>query len=313
MKRISEAQARLILEVSAEARSNYPPAALEKDLHLTAILYSIKNSNFHDMKLVFGGGTSLVKAYRLFDRMSEDLDFKVHRLGLDFRSKVRRDLANLRNQILELMTSIGYQVSNIVSKNDNRYLLFELKYENHFDSIVSLRPYIKLEFFQSQLATPSTLKQVNSLLDLAIDSSSHDFEISCVDIHQTAAEKILGFLNRFYADDHRRDERLIRHIHDLHYLNETSQNPKLIADLFPIILNEELSRYRNRPSLLSSDPISYLTDKLLLFETDESLTRIYEEFVSELTIGSGVEIEVAKANFSFLARSCIQRLASTNQ
>jgi hypothetical protein len=150
-------------------------------------------------------------------------------------------------------------------------------------------------------------------LDLAIDSSSHDFEISCVDIHQTAAEKILGFLNRFYADDHRRDERLIRHIHDLHYLNETSQNPKLIADLFPIILNEELSRYRNRPSLLSSDPISYLTDKLLLFETDESLTRIYEEFVSELTIGSGVEIEVAKANFSFLARSCIQRLASTNQ
>lgn len=62
MKRISEAQAQLILEVSAEARSNYPPAALEKDLHLTAILYSIKNSNFHDMELVFGGGTSLVKA-----------------------------------------------------------------------------------------------------------------------------------------------------------------------------------------------------------------------------------------------------------
>lgn len=312
MKRITESEAQLILEVSAEARSNYPPAALEKDLHLTAILDGLSSSNFDDMELVFGGGTSLVKAYRLFDRMSEDLDFKIHLLNLDSRSKVRRGLANLRNQILELMNSIGYQVTNIESKNDNRYLLFELKYENYFDPIVSLRPYIKLEFFQSQLAIPSSLKQVSNLLDLVIESTSHSLKISCVDMNQTAAEKILGFLNRFYADDHRRDERLIRHLHDLYYLKKESQNPKLIADLFPIILNEELNRYRNQPSLLSSDPISYLMDKLTLFEADESLTRIYEEFVSELTIGSRVEIEVAKANFSSLARSCIQRLASTN-
>jgi predicted nucleotidyltransferase component of viral defense system len=312
MKRISEAQAQLILEVSAEARSNYPPAALEKDLHLTAILQAISNSNFHDLELVFGGGTSLVKAYRLFDRMSEDLDFKVHRLGLDSRSKVRRDLANIRNQILKLINSMGYQVTNVEAKNENRYLLFELKYENYFDPIVSLRPYIKLEFFQSQLATPSTLKQVSSLLDLAIDSPSHNFEISCVDIHQTAAEKILGFLNRFYSSNQVRDERLIRHLHDLYYLNNKSQNPKLIADLFPIILEEELNRYNQRPSLLSSDPISYLTDKLESFETDESLTEIYNAFVAELTIGSRIEVDVAKANFSSLARSCIQRLLSTN-
>ena len=42
MRKISEAQAALIREVVAEQPATYPPAALEKDLHLTEILKALR-------------------------------------------------------------------------------------------------------------------------------------------------------------------------------------------------------------------------------------------------------------------------------
>jgi len=312
MRKISEAQASLILEVSAEAESNYPPAALEKDLHLTSILQALSETTYKNIDLIFGGGTSLVKAFRLFDRMSEDLDFKFQLNDSGTKSQNRKRLTDYRNQIAELLRILGYQVINIESKNENRYLLFELRYKNAFQPLASLRPIIKLELFHNQLFTPYTEQTINSLLDQAINSANSGFKFPCVAPSQTAGEKVLSFLNRFYSDRHEKDERLIRHVHDVYFIAQMDGDIKSIADLFPNILTDEISRYSDHYSRAFTDPINFLSHNLRLFSNDKTLTRVYDKFVADLTIRSGVSVEMAKNNFIHLAEVCIQELIETN-
>jgi uncharacterized protein YuzE len=87
---------------------------------------------------------------------------------------------------------------------------------------------------------------------------------------------------------------------------------KSIADLFPNILTDEISRYSDHYSRAFTDPINFLSHNLRLFSNDKTLTRVYDKFVADLTIRSGVSVEMAKNNFIHLAEVCIQELIETN-
>jgi len=52
-------------------------SAVEKDLQGTLALRAVASTNANPFRLVFGGGTCLARAYKLFPRMSEDADLKV--------------------------------------------------------------------------------------------------------------------------------------------------------------------------------------------------------------------------------------------
>lgn len=57
---------------------NYPPAFVERDYWITEILRSIARPiEGYEAKVVFKGGTSLSKGWRLIQRMSEDVDMLV--------------------------------------------------------------------------------------------------------------------------------------------------------------------------------------------------------------------------------------------
>jgi predicted nucleotidyltransferase component of viral defense system len=49
----------------------------EKDWYTTQVLKAISKIDDSRFQLVFSGGTSLSKGYRLIQRFSEDIDFKV--------------------------------------------------------------------------------------------------------------------------------------------------------------------------------------------------------------------------------------------
>lgn len=70
-------QQRTILEQTA-IRQSLPKQAIEKDLWVTAmleLLFSLPCSDY----LVFKGGTSLSKVWRLIRRFSEDIDLAIDR------------------------------------------------------------------------------------------------------------------------------------------------------------------------------------------------------------------------------------------
>ena len=57
MKKISQQQAELIVAASNEGLTDFPPAALEKDILLTEVLFAIQNNNLYESNLlqpVFG-------------------------------------------------------------------------------------------------------------------------------------------------------------------------------------------------------------------------------------------------------------------
>jgi predicted nucleotidyltransferase component of viral defense system len=312
MKRISEREAREILEVSAEARTNYPPAALEKDLHLTFILRELANISQTQNGLVLAGGTSLVKGYRLFDRMSEDLDFKLDQKDIYTTSQLRVQLSKFRFSLIKLFESLDFEVMTSHSNNENRFFTIDLAYERAFESISSLRPTIKLEFFSSKSIARSELKPITSLLCASLDSAEEAFDFPCAAPSQTATEKLIGFLNRFYSDHYPRDERLIRHIHDIYYIINGGTTIEEIALLFPAIFQEELDRFGHTSKNIGPDRVNHLINSLKNFESDHELNDTYEKFISELTVGNGIAFSQAKQLFINLAGACIQQLSNAN-
>lgn len=52
------------------------PVFIEKDYWITIVLKRLSESKFSD-RVVFKGGTSLSKGYKLIDRFSEDIDIAV--------------------------------------------------------------------------------------------------------------------------------------------------------------------------------------------------------------------------------------------
>jgi len=53
------------------------PALVEKDLHVVAAIRALASIEAAPFTFVFGGGTSLARAHKTIQRMSEDIDFKI--------------------------------------------------------------------------------------------------------------------------------------------------------------------------------------------------------------------------------------------
>lgn len=77
-----------ILNSIAE-KKDLPPAAIEKDWWIVQTLRMIFSLPVSE-HIVFKGGTSLSKAWRLIDRFSEDVDLALNRDFLGFNSVKNR-------------------------------------------------------------------------------------------------------------------------------------------------------------------------------------------------------------------------------
>ena len=75
--------------------------------------------------------------------------------------------------------------------------------------------------------------------------SEQRLEFACNAIEETLAEKVLGFLRRSarLASNQDRDERLVRHIHDVHIL--AGKDPDLIATrrAFSLAVEEDAKKF----------------------------------------------------------------------
>lgn len=69
-----------IVEVRRTGLSELSSAIFEKDLLVTKILDLLQDFNWDEFSIVFCGGTSLSKGYKLIARMSEEDERLVRRL-----------------------------------------------------------------------------------------------------------------------------------------------------------------------------------------------------------------------------------------
>ena len=308
MRSISAEQAKLITAAVNEGRTAYPAGALEKDLHLTEILRIISPLETDDLTLNFGGGTSLIKAFALMNRMSEDIDIKVSSPSEIDQSQLRQKLSELKLSIAHDLQLFGFEIIGSTTHNAYKFFDFELKYLEKFPPEVSLRPVIKLEFTFAKLHRQAMNTTISTLIyrDLGMIHSPINF--SCVALKQTASEKILSFLRRWDPIANYSDHRLVRHIHDVAILMEAQIEPDGLQISFQEAIMEDGKRFANQNPEFSRHPKKYLGEKLSLIQSDETLSDNYQLFVPELVAGKAKSYRESLAIFTQAAFPLISAL-----
>jgi len=206
---------------------------IEKDYWLTYALQRMAQNPNMD-KVVFKGGTSLSKGYRITNRFSEDIDIAV----IDANSFTGNQLKMLIKRLAKDM-SVGLEekvIPNVTSKGSRFYkalysypsiaakmaktavksgeLLIEINtYGNPY-------PYVKQEI-TSFITEYFTIENHTNLLE---KYDMQKFTLNVLDKRRTMLEKIASLL-RFSFDENPKTElsKKIRHFYDLFYLTNNNE------------------------------------------------------------------------------------------
>lgn len=263
----------------ASEKLGFPAYVVEKDFWVTYILDTLFNRINHKHRILFKGGTSLSKCYKLIDRFSEDIDLSLHMSDLGFqgdkaphivaekesKSAAKRAVEELKvagevfleNTILVLLKEKIIEDVGLVEKWS--LLLDDANAENllfHYPKSLAddeygnkyVKPVVLIETGTKSEHLPSEEIEINSLLEDAI-----------VEIHSKAVVKVLSPKRTFWekvtllhAENNinrveRVKERLSRHLYDIVILSRSSIGVEAMKDLalLDIVAKHKAFYYRS--------------------------------------------------------------------
>ena len=263
----------------ASEKLGYPAYVIEKDFWVTYMLDTLFTRINHNHRIMFKGGTSLSKCYKLIDRFSEDIDLSLHMADLGFegekaphnvainesRSASKRSIENLKvagedflkNIILVLLGDIIKEDLNfdddwdlIIDENNHENLLFHYpksledgEYGNEY-----VKPVVLIETGTKSEHMPIENIKINSLLEDAIDSIKSSAIINVLSPKRTFWEKvtILHAENNINKVE-RVKERLSRHLYDIVmlYRDDIGIQASTNFDLLEIVAKHKEFYYRS--------------------------------------------------------------------
>jgi hypothetical protein len=205
---------------------------IEKDYWITRALQRM-SQNPNAEKVVFKGGTSLSKAYRLTNRFSEDIDIAVIAAdsfsGNQLKMLIKRlakDMANeLEEKVVAGETSKGsrfykaiYLYPNLVGLTSPTVKAGQLLIE--INTYGNPYPYIKQKV-TSFIA--DYLTAINRQ-DLIEEYGLKPFSINVLDKRRTIAEKLVSLIRFSFEEDIQKSlAAKIRHFYDLYYLTNDAE------------------------------------------------------------------------------------------
>lgn len=172
--------------------------------------------------LVFKGGTSLSKCYKVIKRFSEDIDF-----SLDEDNFNRKNRTFAKYEILEMCKDLGFKVKNEGNIKNNIHHTFA-RYQISYDSVVPNRieePEILLEMSYIQKTFPCKMSTITSYIgeyllddeckDIAKEYGLEEKQVRVQSLERTLIDKVFAICD--YSIDGRY-ERNSRHIYDIYKL-----------------------------------------------------------------------------------------------
>lgn len=210
-----------VIQATADHLS-IPAVYVEKDYWVTYVLKKLSRSQYKG-QLIFKGGTSLSKAYKLIHRFSEDIDLAAH-LPDCSANQVKIFLRKAEAELTEGLTHIpGYPGESKRGTFRKTWFAYPRLAEGDFAQASSL---LLLEINAFTTPEPFTLMPVRSLIadslgmmgrpDLIQKFGLMAFNINVLNIERTVAEKIMGLVRA--SREANAEEQLkakIRHIYDL--------------------------------------------------------------------------------------------------
>lgn len=173
---LTDQQRSELFEQTANVKGVHP-AIIEKDFWVCWVLQKLFASDRLADQLVFKGGTSLSKVYRLIDRFSEDIDLvlnwgllgygsggqdpweeqpsgsRQHKFNMEFNRRAQEYINQTLSPLLADLLASGPDITPVVSDTEEQVV--DIRYPAAFD-LASLRPMVKLEIGPLASWVPST-------------------------------------------------------------------------------------------------------------------------------------------------------------
>lgn len=250
-----------VIQATADHLS-IPAVYVEKDYWVTYVLKNLSRSQYKE-QLIFKGGTSLSKAYKLIHRFSEDIDLAVHLPGFSanqVKNFIKKAEAAVTEGLRYVPDLAGESKRGTYRKT---WFAYPRRVEGEF---AQASPLLLLEINAFTTPEPYTLMPVHTLiaesltmmgrLDLVQEFGLIAFEVNVLDIRRTVAEKIMGLVRA--SREENAEEQLkakIRHIYDLCLIRREAANSVLftrdvLLPMMKIVAEADRQQFSNAGSWL---------------------------------------------------------------
>jgi hypothetical protein len=226
-----------------------PAFAVEKDWWVTETLAIIFEMSVSE-HLVFKGGTSLSKAWKLVDRFSEDIDLAIDRSFFGYNGDLtKKQKTALRKEAGQYTTGVffeelknkfterGYKVKfNVVESADSDQdpRIIEIYYPYVVNTPGYVQPRVQVEIGCRSLREPFEGCTFGSLVDeqyTGREFASPLITIPTVFAERTFLEKLFLLHEEFHRPAEKiRVDRLSRHLYDIHHLSKTDASTNALND-----------------------------------------------------------------------------------
>lgn len=193
---------------------NVAPAIIEKDYYVTLILLKLTE---RVPNLLFKGGTSLSKCYKIIDRFSEDID-----ITLDSEHQSQGNRKKIKQTIIEICKELSVNLLNEDETRSRRnYNCYKIDYCPR-NRLSELNQQILIETTFIVKAFPDEVKKASSLIydylkaignnEAIVKYELEPFEIRVQTLDRTLVDKVFAVCDYMLGN---KMERKSRHIYDL--------------------------------------------------------------------------------------------------
>lgn len=223
---------------AASDKLNIFPGFIEKDYWITLVLKRLSESKFNN-DVVFKGGTSLFKGYKIIDRFSEDIDIAVLNVSELPGNQVKNLIRDVEKDISSDLSPVSDHVGTSKgSRFRKSYFTYTKTGDGRFYEGISDKLIIEINSFANPF--PYEKREINSLISTSLTMNNQNdlikkydllpFKINVLARQQTMLEKLVS-LFRFSFENNPAEgvSAKIRHFYDLHFLL-ADRNCRLLID-----------------------------------------------------------------------------------
>lgn len=311
----------------AANKTGLPVQAVEKDLWVTVVLQTVFTLSVAN-HLVFKGGTSLSKVWKVIHRFSEDIDLAIDPSIWGFEGDLtKKQIKRLRKasslfvrdelcqSLKEAVTETGMgkwlQVeADPDGEGDGTYpepRVIHIRYKSLFDEdLPYLHSEVKLEVGARSLLEPTAEAAITSILEdvLPISTTVKQVMIPTALAEKTFLEKAFLLHELFSSQSPREANRKSRHLYDLVQMMSTDIAARAIA-------NDELwnTIHHHRELFTSMSGVDYTPDirkRIKLLPSDDVIDNWhndYKDMLSSMIYGEKPSFEELMRKVSELQKT----------
>ena len=229
------------------------PEFIEKDYWITLILKNLSQSS-HANSVVFKGGTSLSKGYRIINRFSEDIDIALldeKLTGNALKTKIRKIEKTITDNLIEIEEPGVTRKGSVYRKS-----LFQYPSDINTRFVANVQKRIIVEINSFANPYPFVQQEITSFIAEFLSATNQSeaiqeyglqtFTLNILDKRRTMLEKLVSLIRFSFAENPSRElAKKIRHFYDLYYLAKDEecekylQSSKFQKDLSELLIHDQ--------------------------------------------------------------------------